>query len=569
MSDFLFGVHLHQPTENLKEAVDRAVEMCYAPFFETMKKYPEFKFSMHCSGWLFNELKTKYPDVFENIKKCNIEFFTAGFYEPVLAVIPREDRIVQIKKLNAFIEANFGVTPKGLWLTERVWDDGIIPEMVSCGVEYTAVDDYHIKAEGIEADSVFETEESGKRIKIFPISKNLRYKIPFSNVDEAIEAIKNEKMPVMFDDCEKFGLWPTTYEWVYEKKWLEEFIEKALKELNMLHFSEFKKPSKLIYLPNVSYPEMMEWCLDFGVEGRGVFKNFFKKYKESNHIHKRMLNINNKNKSYYKLQTNDVYWHGIFGGLYLPNLRDNAYRFLIECDNEKGVFVSDFDMDGYEEVSVKTEKIIAVFNKNGELIEFDDRNKKFNFLNTIRRYKERYHFENKKEKNKKVATIHEIRADLGKYKEELFFDRYYRYSFIDHLIKEVDNESFKKDNFKDFIKRSFKREDLTFTNAQIKKSFEIEKNGINFEIENKTDFVYAMEMNFHFAWMDKIEIGQKYILDPFTERKIIFDFEYDKMFYFILNTINRDEKGFCKIAQGVSMLFTFKNKNIKGKICLK
>jgi hypothetical protein len=24
----------------------------------------------------------------------------------------------------------------------------------------------------------------------------------------------------------------------------------------------------------------------------------------------------------YKLQTNDPLWHGVFGGLYLPNLRD-------------------------------------------------------------------------------------------------------------------------------------------------------------------------------------------------------------------------------------------------------
>jgi len=39
--------------------------------------------------------------------------------------------------------------------------------------------------------------------------------------------------------------------------------------------------------------------------------------------------------SLYKLQTNDVFWHGVFGGLYLPNLRDNAYRFLLELENWK------------------------------------------------------------------------------------------------------------------------------------------------------------------------------------------------------------------------------------------
>jgi len=130
-------------------------------------------------------------------------------------------------------------------------------------------------------------------------------------------------------------------------------------------------------------------------------------------------------------------------------------------------------------------------------------------------------------------------------------------------------ESFKRDDFDDFVKRDFVYNGLEFENFQLKKSFEIENNEILFKIENKTEFNYAMEMNFHFAWMDKIEIEKNYIYDPYTDRKIVFDFEWDERYHFILNTVNRDEEGFCKIAQGISVLFVFKNKNIKGKICLK
>ena len=61
----------------------------------------------------------------------------------------------------------------------------------------------------------------------------------------------------------------------------------------------------------------------------GIWKNFFVKYEESNRIHKRTLELSKARESVnkpdfdtalYKAQTNDALWHGVFGGLYLPNL---------------------------------------------------------------------------------------------------------------------------------------------------------------------------------------------------------------------------------------------------------
>ena len=33
---------------------------------------------------------------------------------------------------------------------------------------------------------------------------------------------------IYFDDIEKFGIWPETYQWVYEKGWLDNFIQGVL-----------------------------------------------------------------------------------------------------------------------------------------------------------------------------------------------------------------------------------------------------------------------------------------------------------------------------------------------------
>jgi len=47
MTKLLFGVHMHQPVDNLGVAVEQAVKLCYAPFFELMSQYPKFKFALH------------------------------------------------------------------------------------------------------------------------------------------------------------------------------------------------------------------------------------------------------------------------------------------------------------------------------------------------------------------------------------------------------------------------------------------------------------------------------------------------------------------------------------------
>ena len=71
---------------------------------------------------------------------------------------------------------------------------------------------------------------------------------------------------IYFDDIEKFGIWPETYHWVYEKGWLERFIQSVLasKKIRTQHYSEYHASEKtrgIIYLPTVSYIEMNEWTL--------------------------------------------------------------------------------------------------------------------------------------------------------------------------------------------------------------------------------------------------------------------------------------------------------------------
>ena len=567
----LFGVHLHQPVDNFDNVIEEAVNKCYAPFFEILSKYPEFKFAFHSSGWILEKIKNKYTDVFENIKKCNIEFFTGGFYEPILVSIPSEDRIFQINKLNKFLKENFKAEPKGIWITERVWDDEIIKDLVKCNIKYAIVDDYHFFASGYKRIKGYYLTGLFEKIALFPIDKELRYAIPFKSVNEAVELIK--KRVVIFDDIEKFGLWPSTYEWVYKKGWLKEFIEKSLEYSE--HFSEFFKnnhPIATAFIENLSYEEMTEWCLDakdiiklkedkkrcksIFVKG-SIWKRFFYKYPESFYIHQRMLR-GVKNESYYKLQTNDVFWHGIFGGIYLPNLRDNAYKYLAECDNLKNE-----EFKGFKKIVF--ENIIYVF-KDDKLVEALDLDKKFNFLNVVSRKKEFYHIykehkENEDNKNK-IKTIHEINYELNK---KIYFDKNLRYSFI---VKKADNV-----NLDDLMKNSFEELDyyvkfedkkLICENEIAQKILNLENKKIKFKITGEK---IITEFNFHFFKYDNIKEGEfegEEIILSDNIHTLKIKFNNSKYFVYFVKTYSLSEKGFNEIIQGVCVVI--KQDNLKGEI---
>ena len=666
----LFGIHMHQPVDNFSEAVEEAVERCYGPFFETMIKFSEFKFSLHCSGWLLDYIRQKHPKVFKDMlyltKKGSIEWIGAGYYEPVLSAIPSKDRKAQINKLNDYIYKHFGVTPKGLWLTERVWESALIPDLAESKMEFTIVDDYHFLSSGFEESSLdgyFTTEEGGIGLKLFPISKPLRYALPFFSVENAIKTIldsaKNENSAaVIFDDAEKFGLWPKTNEWVYGKKWLERFVKAVLEDesIETKHYSEYIHNNRSrgnAYLNNTSYFEMGEWSLhpeqslaleelkqnvgdDFFhsvgiafIKG-GIWKNFFVKYHESNYIHKRMLSMSKYQKEFdkdmldslYKLQTNDVFWHGVFGGLYLPNLRDNAYCYLLEIEKKcslKDIAIDayDIDKDAYEELKVLTPKLSMVFSSKwgAQLIELGSLDVLFNWQNTLMRRREAYHekilnpqFEDEKielaeDEEEQIETIHNTADAIDEsLKDELIYDWHPKHSFIDHFSPESFKlESFKKVSFQevgDFANQpfeldgknsSFVREGGIYHNGEHKanliKRYRFEDDRLCqtllFESEYVHHLYYGVEFNFHFAHPHKVTLNGSYvedgisfedvrkleIIDSFTNKRIILEWNKGcKIDAYILNTISQSESGFDRVAQQISILGSFE---ISSKFDLK
>jgi alpha-amylase/alpha-mannosidase (GH57 family) len=100
----LLGVHAHQPVGNFPEVIEDAHLRCYKPFLETLYAYPDFRFAAHFSGWLLDWLRERYPAdmdlLAEMVKRGQVELFSSGDTEPVLAAIPHRDRVGQLRTLN-------------------------------------------------------------------------------------------------------------------------------------------------------------------------------------------------------------------------------------------------------------------------------------------------------------------------------------------------------------------------------------------------------------------------------------------------------------------------------------
>lgn len=394
---FIFGVHNHQPVGNFGHVFEELYNKSYEPFARVLHAHPRVKCSFHVTGPLWEWLEDNRPDYLKLLKEMasrgQIEFFTGGMYEPILAILPDRDKFGQIRMLSEYLTKKFKTEPQGMWTAERVWEPHLTKALAEAGVKYIVMDDAHFKAAGLKEEDTFGwylMEEQGKTVGVFPISEKMRYMVPFHQVDETLEYLRSvateegNRCVVLMDDGEKFGGWPDTYKWVYEEGWLERFF-KALEDnhswLTLSTFAEFaakNPPQGALNLPTGSYTEMGEWSLppdaasdyerlrheiqDRGEMPRferylkgGFWRNFLVKYAESNHLHKKLLWVSDKVeearvqvekkptaakkkildeavRALYRGECNCPYWHGVFGGLYLNHLRFGVYRELVAAE---------------------------------------------------------------------------------------------------------------------------------------------------------------------------------------------------------------------------------------------
>ena len=449
--DLVFVIHNHQPVGNFDFVIEQTFNDSYEPFLNALEKHPNIRIGLHYTGYLWEYIADKHPDFIQRLKRLidrnQVEILGGSYYEAILPILPENDADIQLKSYKNLMSQFSGVEADGIWLAERVWEP-VLPSMLhKAGYAYTFLDQAHFEAAGAPSDriwGIYRTEDRGNSVLVFPIDKTLRYYIPFSVAEKTMEELQlkaDEGVSLITygDDGEKFGGWPGTKKWVYEDGWLENFLQ--LLETNdnvrmLLPREAVKEHSPLgdIYLPCSSYEEMGEWTLPpktqvelarlkdewekAGLKERtmplirgGFWRQYLAKYSESGALYRRMLRVSRKvaqleqerpekaahsRRYLMKGQSNDAYWHGVFGGIYLPHLRHAVEKELIIaetiCDRtsenksqgdkfQPATFILQND---YLRCQVESRM-------GGGISAIDIRSAGFNLINTITRRREAYH----------------------------------------------------------------------------------------------------------------------------------------------------------------------------------
>jgi alpha-amylase len=506
---FCLVLHNHQPIGNFDGVFEQAYQDSYLPFLEVFEPYADLKISLHTSGPLMEWLDEHHSEYLDRlaalVEAGRVEIIGGSFYEAILSMIPSRDRVGQIRDYTHWLEHRLGGRVQGMWIPERVWEQPMTSDIADAGIKYTVLDDFHFKNAGLHEDELngcFVTEDDGRTLKIFPGSERLRYTIPFAAPHETIDYLRgiagrHPGAVVTFgDDGEKFGTWPDTKKHVYDDGWLRRFFDTLVENRDWINTTTLADATQStpsvgkIYLPDGSYREMTEWVLEADqqieyenithemhddprwqrlvrfVRG-GYWRNFKVKYPEADEMYSRMLQVSRRlaeaevagatsdevswaRRELYRGQCNCGYWHGAFGGIYLPHLRNAVYNHLIAADNlldkvdDKPVAwveasADDYNFDGRQEIRLANDRLLAFLAplNGGHLYELDVRSICHNLLATLTRRPEAYHrkvLAGANQDNANVASIH----DRVVFKQEgldqrLQYDRYSRKSLVDHF----------------------------------------------------------------------------------------------------------------------------------------
>lgn len=401
--------------------IEAACNEAYLPFLEVLSAFPDLRINIHYSGVLLEWLLENRPDVIEALtaNKQHLEWMGGGFYEPILPAIPENDRLDQLRRMQDFLGERLDIHPRGAWIAERVWHPSLAGTLNRAGFEYTVVDDSAFSTTRLDPANLsgpYAVDSTGRTMLVFPISESLRYAIPNSSVEEVISMLRRmhdhdpDRLLVFADDGEKFGHWDGSGHRLYADGWLADFFS-ALSSADWIEMTTFEALTEAagsrphVSLPPSSYREMDEWS-------GGSFDNFADRYAAVAVLDNKMTRLSRQLRrasskartGLLRSQCNCAWWHGSYGGVYLPHLRASVHESMIDArvihdgDQHRGrgwheLDTIDWDCDWDEEIHVELPDQSWVLDPRdgGSLHYFDDKPGRWAVSDVMTRVAEPYH----------------------------------------------------------------------------------------------------------------------------------------------------------------------------------
>lgn len=581
----VLGTYNSLPVNALDEDIEYYYYNSYKPFLKLLIDNPEIKSVLYYSGPLYEWFERKKPEIImllrDLIKSKQIELLSGPYYNAVLPLLPSPDRKAQVESLTNYICSNFRRRPKGIYVTNGVWEPSLPATYFSTSAEYVFLDRHNFLASGIDEHNIYYpciTEDQGKKIIVYPANSSLSAEIGFTNPKEFVEKIYEKCNARFYDNFSKgkslFALMLSGEELgsnlvgldnIFKNNWLVEFA-KELKEKNIklsLPKDENKKLSHLkkFYFGTTADSDITKMTLNteqrktyellirhlnvdelIAMINTGQFRQFVNKYPESNNLYSKMLYVENlarytsdkaRKKSakeiIYSAQGHDVFWHGKHCGIYDNLMRKEIYHLLLKAEKDTktdskfkpNLTAYDFNYDGENEVLYNGAYFNAYINSDdAAMFELDYFPTCINYCASMGKYEEFYH------------------SDINT--QEAQFDLKARNSFEDKVFKT--NEKL-TDYFLGNVENKIEHINYTLKNLDSDKKIINFSKIVDFSLDDK---LIKLKISKDYSFR-KNDIDIDYTVKNLSDDKVEFSFAtslnlaFDEWNKNSINLINNDE----------------------------
>jgi hypothetical protein len=414
----VLGSHKHIPCGAGDDAFERAYETGVKPFISTLYQYPKIPAVLHYSGVLLHWIERFHPEclmlIGDLVSRKQVEILGGGFYEPMMPLIPLQDKIGQIELLTTYLRKQFGKRPLGCWIPALAWEQSMVSPLNACGMAYTFLDEDQFRLAGLNGQELLLpciSEDQGKIITIFPLSKFLKAEFAQKKASRVLQDLAGN-MSGAGDLV--FSVFPgEIYRAGGQSQSPESVFHDFFEDLSQCDtLIDFTTPGKfyrnLQGLKKAYFPNSLGICpaREKGLTPQVLPRQFLIDFPEANGIYSKMIfthvliNQLRGDKSrkrtareeLWKAQSCDVFYPSGEYGIVCSPVRKAAYRSLIGAERicrEKGGFIPslmnfDFDLDGAGEYLFQDAKINCYVRlRGGGAFELDYLPKTWNYLDTF------------------------------------------------------------------------------------------------------------------------------------------------------------------------------------------
>jgi hypothetical protein len=190
----IIGSHAHVPYGSNNAEFENVYINLVRPFITSLYRFPGIQAVLHYSGVLLYWVERSHPELFmlinDMVARRQVEMLGGGFYEPMLPIIPLQDKIGQIELLTTYIRKQFGKRPQGCWIPGFAWEQGLVSPLASCGMGFTFLGKRQFTiAGGNDAPCI--CEDQGKLITVFPVSQSIHEDLTKKNLLPILKNVNN------------------------------------------------------------------------------------------------------------------------------------------------------------------------------------------------------------------------------------------------------------------------------------------------------------------------------------------------------------------------------------------